>query len=388
MASKWAACLIVGASLNLGCTFITACPTPTGNQPGTGGSSSSGGKGSGGGVFDPNAGGSPGDDGEWVNVTNNLVTSVTGPAATCGNTYLVSAKPGEDLLIVGIGAHGLWATSDGGDTWQQLGTGADSQPIPHIPTAVVYDPQNPDVFWEAGIYDSGLFKTEDHGETFTQLSNLRHNELLSVDFTDPERKVILAGGHEQRRMLYLSQDAGMTFEEIGESLPSNAGVSSFPYVIDASTFLLGTQDFGGGVTGIFRTTDGGASWTQVGEDGGVWRPLVASDGNIYWSSDQGGGMVRSTDNGETFEKVTPTGSEITLPPIELPDGRIASVSRRYVVVSDDQAETWKPVSPELPFRARSLAYSPERKAFFITHETCEEGEANAVLRFDFDYEAP
>lgn len=387
MALKWAACLLVGATFNLGCTFVTSCPTPTGNQPGTGGSNSGGGTpGSGGSVVDPNAGGSPGDDGEWVNVTNNLVTSVTGPTATCGNTYLLAAKPGEDLLIAGIGAHGLWATSDGGETWNQLGTGADSEPIAHIPTSIVFDPENSDVFWEAGIYDAGLFKTEDHGETFKQLSNLRHNELLSVDFTDPERKVILAGGHEQRRMLYLSQDGGMTFEEIGESLPSNAGVSSFPYVLDASTFLLGTQDFGGGVTGIFRSTDAGASWTQVGERGGVWKPLVASDGTIYWSGDQGGEMLRSADNGETWETAAPTGSEITLPPIELPDGRIASVSRRYVVVSDDQANTWKPVSPPLPFRARALAYLPERKAFYISHETCEEGEDNAVLRFDFDFE--
>ena len=103
----------------------------------------------------------------------------------------------------------------------------------------------------------------------------------------------------------------------------------------------------------------------MGEDGGVWQPLVASDGTIYWSSDTAGNMLRSEDNGETWEAVAPTGSEITVAPIELPDGRIASVSRRYVVVSDDQANTWKPVSPPLPFRARTLAYSPERKAFCI-----------------------
>ena len=274
MASKWAACLLVGASFNLGCTFITSCPTPTGDQTGSGGSSSGGGsKGSGGGGFDPNAGGSPGDDGEWVNVTSNLASAVTGPTETCGNTYLLSAKPGEDLLIAGIGAHGLWATSDGGESWTELGTGPDSEPMLNIPTGIVYDPQNPDVFWEAGIYDSGLFKTEDHGVTFKRLGDTRHNELLSVDFTDPERSVILAGGHEQRRTLYLSKDGGMTFEDIGVSLPSNAGVSSFPLVLDANTFLLGTQDFGGGITGIFaRPTAArhGPKWVKTAASGSRW----------------------------------------------------------------------------------------------------------------------
>lgn len=385
MASKWAACVLVSATLNLGCTFITSCPDPAGNEPsGGGGTNATGGNGSGGGAVDPNAGGSPGDGDEWVNVTTNLASLVTGPTETCGNTYLLSAKPGEDLLIAGIGAHGLWATSDGGETWTELGTGAGSEPIPNIPTALVFDPDDADVFWEAGIYDSGLFKTEDHGETFKRLGDPRHNELVSVDFTDPKRNVILAGGHEQRRMLYLSKDGGETFEEIGSSLPSNAGVSSFPLVLDASTFLLGTQDFGGGITGIFRTTDAGESWEQVGEGGGVWQPLVASDGNIYWSGDMGGQMLRSSDDGETWEEATPTGSEISVAPIELPDGRIASVSRRYIVVSDDHADTWRPVSPPLPFRPRALAYSPERKAFFISHETCADGEPTAVLRYDFD----
>ena len=42
--------------------------------------------------------------------------------------------------------------------------------------------------------------------TFTQLGTVTHNDLISVDFSDPDRKTILAGTHEQKRKLFLSTD--------------------------------------------------------------------------------------------------------------------------------------------------------------------------------------
>ena len=384
MASKWAVCLLVGASLNLGCTFITSCPTPTDTNPGGGGKGSGGSNGTSGSA---NTAGSTGEDGVWVNVTANLAPEVTGPAASCGNTYVLASKPGEDFIIAGIGEHGLWGTTDGGESWTKLGVSATSEPILNIPSAIVFDPDNPDVFWEAGMYESGIFKTEDHGVTFNRLGNTRHNELVSVDFSDPERKVLVAGGHEQFQELWRSENGGVLFDDIGDQVPAEAGVSSWPLVLDASTYLLGTQDFGGGINAIFRTTDSGATWDQVAEDAGYLAPLRASDGTIYWSGTSDGDMLRSSDDGLTWEAVASTGSGLSVVPSELPDGRIVSVSDRYVVVSDDKGQSWQAVSPPLPFPPRAVTYSPEQKAFFISHETCKQTEApNAVMRFDFDYE--
>ena len=46
--------------------------------------------------------------------------------------------------------------------------------ITNRPSAIVYDPEHADTFWEAGIYNGGgVYKTEDNGKTFVQLGKRR-----------------------------------------------------------------------------------------------------------------------------------------------------------------------------------------------------------------------
>ena len=55
----------------------------------------------------------------WVNATGKLLA---GMVSDCGNMSYVSAKPDEDLLIAGIALDGLWSSTDGGATWNPMGT--------------------------------------------------------------------------------------------------------------------------------------------------------------------------------------------------------------------------------------------------------------------------
>jgi photosystem II stability/assembly factor-like uncharacterized protein len=335
---------------------------------------------------------SPHDGEPWLNITSNLA----GLDSECGNMTNVSAKPDEDMLIAGIAQRGLWSSTDGGDSWVQLGSTKDAAPVTNRTIRITYDPENTQRWWENGIYNApGLFRTDDDGATLVPLGNIFHNDFLSIDFTDPKRKVLLAGGHEQLRTLYKSVDGGETFTQIGENVPKDAVPSSFPYVIDANTYLLGGYPYGNGelVTGILRSTDGGDSWERITEEGGYYDPLRASDHSIYWSSGLDAGMVRSEDDGETWTQVTGPNVLMSLHPIELPDGRIASVdsNKRYIVVSADHGDTWSPVTPRLPYVPYGISYSGQRKQFIIWYFSCGTGNVpvpdDAIMAFGFDYEA-
>src|SRR4029079_8015651 len=151
----------------------------------------------------------------WVNVTGNLANM----ASECGNLTMLSAVPGSDTIIAGVALKGLWANSSG-NTWSHLGSGAGSDTITNRPSWITYDPLHPGVFWESGIYNGrGVFKTTDGGSTFRQLGSIAHNDYVSVDFGDPDRKTLLAGGHEQAQTVYRSTDGGQTWTNIGVTLP-------------------------------------------------------------------------------------------------------------------------------------------------------------------------
>jgi len=351
----------------------------------TGGTSGSGGLGTGG--SNPGAGGQGGSppSGEWVNVTANLA----GMSSECGNLSYVSAKPDEDMLIAAVAQHGLWTSTNGGQSWSELGTGTGSEDIPNIVQLVVYDPDHPATYWEAGIYHQpGVFRTADDGKTFHSLGTIWHNDTVSVDFTDPERKTLLAGGHERVQTVQRSTDGGQTWENVGANLPSGTNHSSYAYVVDSQTHLVGCSGWAGGITGIFRTTDGGQHWKLASDSGGAFSPLKHTDGSLYWASPNGAGMVRSTDEGATWQSDVGSGQVQSVSPVELPDGRVATLGPSGIVVSSDQGATWRVVTTTaFPYTAYGLTYSKFRKAFFVSHFTCDAAVANdAIMRYDFDYE--
>jgi photosystem II stability/assembly factor-like uncharacterized protein len=227
----------------------------------------------------------PGADGQWEDVTSNLV----GLPSTCGNLSFVSAHPDDGRVIAGVAAQGLWQLDKATTTWNALGTGPGSAEINNRTSSITYDPLDPQRFWESGTYAPGVFRTDDGGTTFMRLGAIEDIDYVSIDMTDVFRRTMLAGGHEERA-LYRSINGGAEWFDITATLPENIGFTAYPVVIDAQTHLLGT--YRGDEPGIFRTVDGGFTWERVHQGAVIGIPLIV-DETIYWLRDGGAGILVS-----------------------------------------------------------------------------------------------
>jgi photosystem II stability/assembly factor-like uncharacterized protein len=250
--------------------------------------------------------------------------------------------------------------------------------------SVIYDPARPSVFWQSGIYNSnGVFRTDNSGSVFRALGSIGHNDTVSVDFTDPNRRTLLAGGHEQRQTVYHSQDGGNTWTNVGANLPAGTAFSSYPLVINSKTFFVGcSSSWGGGIGGIYQSNDSGTTWSPASAQGGGAQPLVASDGSIYWPSADGS-LMRGTGQGSNWiwRQTVPSGTLVSVHPIELPDGRIVSLSHQHVMISSDHGVNWEPFGAQLPFRPVGISYSDFDKSFYIWQFDCgQKVLPNAIMK--------
>jgi hypothetical protein len=266
--------------------------------------------------------------------------------------------------------------------------------ITHGPVTLLLDPAHPEVFWQSGMYGPpGVYRSTDDGATVAAIGgSLTHLDGMSVDFTDANRKTMLAGGHEQKQTVYRSTDGGDTWNNIGASIPTAVSACTYPLIIDAQTYLLGCSGDGwiAGDLGVYRSTDAGATWTSVNNQAAGPQPLVASDGTIYWTILYNRGMLVSTNKGATFTQPINYGNIVPATAVELPDGRVvaAAVKGKQLMATSDKGKTWKAIATALPYDPSGLAYSKFHKAFYIRHADCTGGTGDAIMHHPFDWTTP
>jgi hypothetical protein len=307
----------------------------------------------------------------WVNVTANLA----GHASACGNTFCLFSVPHRAKVIAGLcGSQGLFATTDGGTSWQAMGASTGWVD----PQYVLFDKDNPDIFWQTGIHGGQMHQTTDGGASFTVFSGGGNGDGLGVDFTDPHRKTIVCGSHESSGVKK-STDGGATWTDI---TAGTSGWTNFPVVIDAQTYVEG----GTNGAGIFRTTDGGGSWTKVSAVSPSWDPLLASTGSIYFAAGNQA-VVRSDDRGATWISMTKPGDgNGYYTPVEMPDHSIVAIGQGKLVQCSD-GSTWKTIVATLPSNGMTLgniAYDSAGQAFFMAYWDCNATvSASALWKFDY-----
>jgi photosystem II stability/assembly factor-like uncharacterized protein len=315
--------------------------------------------------------------GAWVNVTGTF----SGTASACGGVYCLAAVPNQNKVIVGIcGNKGLFASTDNGTSWQALGASTEWS----NPSSILFDKNDPNTFWETGIWSSRIHKTTDGGKTFMLIgantSVTNHNDGLGVDMTDPQRKTMVAGWHEGTGV-NKSTDGGATWVSIGSSF---SGWTNYPIVINSQTFILGCVK-----DGIFRTTNGGTSWTKVSTLLPGWNPLIASNGTIYWTASGNQAILKSTDQGVTWTSMAKPGNNQAnyYTPMELPDGSIVAVGQTTLVQCSDNS-TWKTICSAFPnpsgLTLGNVSYNAGSGSFFIAHWDCSNAiPAQAIWKHDF-----
>ncbi|MGA0919847.1 MAG: WD40/YVTN/BNR-like repeat-containing protein, partial [Gemmatimonadaceae bacterium] len=183
---------------------------------------------------------------------NGLRFRSIGPAFTSGRIADIAVHPNKTTWYVGVASGGVWKTENAGTTWSPI---FDSQSSYSI-GVVTLDPKNPEVVWvgsgennaqrSVGFGD-GVYKSEDGGRTWRNMG-LKQSEHIGKIVIDPRDSRVIyvaaqgplwAEGGE--RGLYKSTDGGESWTKL-LSGPKWAGVNEFeldprnPDIIVASTW--------------------------------------------------------------------------------------------------------------------------------------------------------
>jgi photosystem II stability/assembly factor-like uncharacterized protein len=238
-------------------------------------------------------------------------------------------------VLAGAESAGLFESRDGGATWSLLSTldgqpGRDkwnlpqNQPPGHLGIAgLLPDPNNRDRFW-AVVQGWGIFETIDGGKSWTP----RNRGLRAAwPLENPEvnycvHKLVMSPVDNDRLYqqnhcgMHRSDDAGRSWTEITEGLPSDFGFAAAVHPHDRESFYVIPLDPGHGRcmphghAAVWRTQDGGSSWRRL-DTGlpernaylGVLREGLAIDDldspGLYFGTSTGQ-VFASNDEGETW----------------------------------------------------------------------------------------
>ena len=202
-----------------------------------------------------------------------------------GRARALSGVPSQpNVFYIGFDNGGVWRSTDFGSTWTPL---FDSQPTGSI-GAIAVAPSDPNIIYVgsgAGIIrpdlavGDGMYKSTDAGKTWTHLG-LRDSQMIAnieVDPKNPNRLFVAALGHpygpNPERGIFRSTDGGATFEKVlykdeyvsGNDVRIDPGNPNTVYAAlwQQQQGFYENGAFGGTDGGIFKSTDGGSTWKQL-----------------------------------------------------------------------------------------------------------------------------
>ena len=279
-----------------------------------------------------------------------------GPAIMSGRVSSIALDLKDPYTFyVGLGTGGVMKTSDNGGTFQAV---FEKEAVAAIGATAV-SPVNPKIVWvgtgeandrNSSAWGDGVYRSNDGGATWTRvgLANSKTIARIALDPSDTNVAYVAAMGDlwgpGGERGLYKTTDGGKTWKAILTGpAPFGDRVGCGDVVLDPSApntiyaalyarqrrpwaFLAGADYTDGkDVGGIFRSTDGGATWKKLanglpGRTARIGLDLFAKNPKILYAvvqSDEGGtsdiddprsksgGVFRSDDGGESWTRMNP-----------------------------------------------------------------------------------
>ncbi|HSL68929.1 MAG TPA: hypothetical protein VK864_01740, partial [Longimicrobiales bacterium] len=210
-----------------------------------------------------------------------------GPANMAGRvTDIEAVEANPAVVYVGAASGGVWKSVNSGTTWEPI---FEKYGTPNIGDIAVFQP-NPNIVWvgtgESCVRNSvgwgdGVYKSTDGGKTFVNvgLRDTHHISEVITHPTDPNIVYVAAQGHlwghTGERGVFMTRDGGKTWQQLMRGLPNDRKTGASDLVMDPSNpgVLYAamwerlrrphTFNSGGPNGGIFKSTDGGATWTRL-----------------------------------------------------------------------------------------------------------------------------
>jgi photosystem II stability/assembly factor-like uncharacterized protein len=229
---------------------------------------------------------------------------------------------------------GVWKTTDGGINWEPItdgsvfGTGSvgaiglsDSDPN------TIYVGMGESPIRGNFSHGDGVYKSTDAGKTWKRvgLEDTRQISRIRVNPKNPDIVYVAAQGHvwapNQQRGVFRSKDGGKTWEKVLYR-SDKAGACDLiidptnPNVLYAGLWEVyrkpWTLESGGPGSGIFKSTDGGDTWTEITRNPGLPKGMIGIVGitvspanpDRVWAivEAEDGGVFRSDNGGRTWTK--------------------------------------------------------------------------------------
>ena len=237
-----------------------------------------------------------------------------------GGGWFATAKAGPDgLILAASDLSGFYRSRDRGNTWDVIGA-AQGLRTTHA-SGMGFHPTDPDVLLLGT--EEGIYLSEDGGDSVFQVLDSGYITDLGLSPDDP--RVGYAAYHAEwdaaEAEVYKTTDGGHTWARVSQNLPSGLRILKLfldPHDADTLYVLSGEGRFASGPAAAFRSTDGGRTWTAVGQGLGKILDLGLSPDvtdRVYLSvldpdGDDAGALYRSDDRGTTWTHLTNRGGRI------------------------------------------------------------------------------